>query len=205
MRRQPVPARSGKSRIDYLPFVQEGRVVRRESDRRIVRLAGAATLAVCAIFLQANLGRTSNVEERLLAAHNRARAEAGVPPLQWDEDLVQSASEWAANLAQLDDIEHYPDDPDDPDPEGENLWLGTRGHFAPEEMVGLWVAEKRNFQPGIFPANSRTGRLEDVGHYTQLVWRSTGRVGCAVAQGDAYDILVCRYREGGNVIGERPL
>ena len=71
-------------------------------------------------------------------------------------------------------------------------------------MVGRWIEEKRDFKPGIFPANSRTGRLEDVGHYTQLMWRSTERVGCAITQNADYDFLVCRYLEGGNVIGERP-
>jgi hypothetical protein len=36
------------------------------------------------------------------------------------------------------------------------------------------------------------------------MWRSTDRVGCAVTQSREYDFLVCRYREGGNVIGEQP-
>ena len=71
-------------------------------------------------------------------------------------------------------------------------------------MVGLWVAEKRNFKLGLFPANSRTGDVEVVGHYTQLIWRQTTAVGCAIAQSRSEDVLVCRYSSGGNVTGESP-
>ena len=153
---------------------------------------------------QGEADRFANFEQRVLAAHNRERVPAGIPPLRWDTRLAASAARWGAHLAKLGDLEHYPDDPTDPDPEGENLWLGTRGYFTLEAMVDRWIVEKRDFKPGIFPANSRTGKLEDVGHYTQLMWRSTDRVGCAIAQSVDYDFLVCRYLEGGNVLGERP-
>jgi hypothetical protein len=167
------------------------------------RIAAAALLAMAAPALQGNVGRLSNLDARLLAAHNRERAQAGLPPLRWDEGLAADAAPWAAHLAGLDTLEHA-DDEDEDDPEGENLWLGTKGHYSPEDMVGLWIAEKKDFRPGIFPDNSRTGDYEDVGHYTQLMWRATGRVGCAMAQGSGDEILVCRYREAGNVEGERP-
>jgi hypothetical protein len=36
-----------------------------------------------------------------------------------------------------------------------------------------------------------------------VVWRTTARVGCAMARSAREDILVCRYSEGGNVIGEQ--
>ena len=47
---------------------------------------------------------------------------------------------------------HSDDDPADPDPQGENLWAGTRGYYGPEAMVGLWVEEKKDYKP----ASSRT-------------------------------------------------
>ena len=168
------------------------------------RLTSAALLALAGAVLQGNVGMSTNLDQRLLAAHNRERSQAAIAPLQWDEDLAADAAEWGEHLAELGDLEHYPDDPDDADPQGENLFLGTKAHFTPEAMVGAWIEEKKHFKPGIFPANSRTGELDDVGHYTQLMWRSTGRVGCAVSRGGEYDILVCRYSQAGNVIGERP-
>jgi hypothetical protein len=167
------------------------------------RVMAASLIALAAPALQGNVGRLSNLESRILAAHNRERSEAGLPPLQWDASLAADAAPWAAHLARLDTLDHA-EDGDSADPQGENLWLGTNGHYSPEDMVGLWIAEKKDFRAGIFPDNSRTGDYEDVGHYTQLMWRATGRVGCALAKGAEDEILVCRYREAGNVEGERP-
>jgi hypothetical protein len=163
-----------------------------------------AALAVATPILQGSVGRLSSLDSRLLAAHNRERATAGLPALDWDSDLAASAAEWGDYLAELGDLEHAEDDPGDPDPQGENLWLGTRGHYAPEEMVGMWIEEKNLYRPGPIPNGSRTGNFADVGHYTQLMWRETRRVGCAVIPGQEYEVLVCRYRQAGNVMGERP-
>ena len=170
---------------------------------RIGRLGAAAALALVAPLIQGSTGRVSALEERLLAAHNRERSAAGLPALRWDPKLAASAAEWGGELAELGDLEHYPDDPEDPEPEGENLWLGTSGHYTPEDMVGMWIEEKAHYRPGVFPHVSRTGSLDDVGHYTQLMWRDTGTVGCALARGAADEILVCRYLTAGNVEGER--
>jgi hypothetical protein len=159
-------------------------------------------LLAAAPLLQGSTGLSSRFDARVLAAHNRERAAAGLQPLAWDEDLAAHAAEWGEHLAATGELEHADDDPGN-DPQGENLWLGTKGHFPPEEMVGMWIEEKKYYRPGIFPAVSRTGNLDDVGHYTQLMWRRTGRVGCALSRGDDYDVLVCRYLEAGNVIGER--
>jgi hypothetical protein len=168
------------------------------------RFCAVAALTLAAVQVRADAGLRSNLDARLLAAHNRERAAAGVPPLEWDQSLAADAAEWGEYLAELGDIEHFPDDPDDPDPQGENLFLGSKGHFPPEAMVGRWIDEKAHFKAGVFPDNSRTGDLEDVGHYTQLMWRTTSRVGCAVRPSEDYEILVCRYSQAGNVIGERP-
>jgi hypothetical protein len=165
----------------------------------------AASIALSAPLMTGAIDRTSNLDQRLLAAHNRERAAAGVPALVWDDSLADDAQGWADALAETSSFEHSRADPSDPETPGENLWAGTRGAFSPEEMVGYWIAEKRDYKPGPIPAVSRSGDFENVGHYTQVVWRDTGRVGCAVAEGEREDILVCRYAQGGNVIGERAL
>lgn len=168
------------------------------------RLALALSLVAASPALLATADRTGNFEARVLATHNRERAALGVRPLRWNPALAADAAAWGAHLARVGKLVHYEEAPDDVDPEGENLWAGTRAHYALEDMVGLWIAEKKNFRAGTFPANSRTGRLEDVGHYTQLMWRSSGEVGCALVPGRSDEFLVCRYAEGGNVLGERP-
>ena len=161
-------------------------------------------LALAAPFALGSIGAGTAFDQRLLIAHNEERAAIGVPPLAWSPRLAQDAAAWGAELARTGVMEHSPDDPEDPEPQGENLWAGTRGYYGPEAMVGGWIAEKKDFKPGIFPDNSRTGNWDDVGHYTQVAWRTTGQVGCAVARGAEEDFLVCRYAEGGNVEGERP-
>lgn len=169
---------------------------------RATRLVATVGLAALSILLQGSVGLRTNLDDRLLAAHNRERAAAGIAPLYWNAALAANAAEWAAELTALGDLEHAPGDPDDP--EGENLFAGTRGYYPPEAMVGMWIEEKQYFEPGVFPDNSSTGDFADVGHYTQLMWRDTRQVGCAVAPGAELDFLVCRYSAAGNVEGERP-
>jgi hypothetical protein len=79
------------------------------------------------------------------------------------------------------------------------LWMGSRGAFSVEAMVGGWSSEKRYFTRGIFPNNSNTGNWADVGHYTQMIWPTTQRVGCAIASTPRTDYLVCRYSPAGNI------
>ncbi len=104
------------------------------------RLAGALLLVCLAPALQGNLGRFSNFNERVLAAHNREREALGIAPLRWDPRLAAAASHWAAQLTSIGYLVHSEDDPYNDDPEGENLWAGTAGYYSPESMVGLGVA-----------------------------------------------------------------
>lgn len=147
-------------------------------------------------------GLNSNFEERVLAAQNRERQTRNIAPLAWNVELAADARRWAEHLAATGEFAHAPERP--VEPEGENLWAGTRGHYQIEAMVDGWVREKRYFRPGTFPDNSSTGRVEDVGHYTQLMWRQTRQVGCAMASGAREDVLVCRYSAAGNYVGEIP-
>jgi hypothetical protein len=176
-----------------------------EGSMVIAQLGGRmfAILALCAApLLMGNLGPRENLNDRLLAAQNRERAIMGVAPLKWNPTLAAGAHSWARHLARTGRFEHSPDDLA-AEPAGENLWAGTIGHYSPEAMIKLWVAEKLYYKPGVFPNNSRTGRVESVSHYTQLVWADTNEVGCALERGKVEDILVCRYARAGNVIGKR--
>jgi hypothetical protein len=98
--------------------------------------------------------------------------------------------------------------------ERENLAMAWHGTMSPEQLVDLWTREKLQLQPGSagpncpqqfgclrFPAASRTGQWEDVAHYTQMIWPTTTRVGCAIFAVD-WDYLICRYSPPGNIDGK---
>ena len=159
---------------------------------------------LAAPLLVSSTGLTSNVDARVLAAHNRERQREGLPALAWSPALAASAQAWADRLAATGAFDHAPQAERAGGEEGENLWAGTRGYYSAEAMVGLWIAEKTHFRPGRFPLNSRTGDVADVGHYTQLMWRRTSELGCGLARGREEDVLVCRYSRAGNVHGELP-
>ena len=162
----------------------------------------AAVAAVSATPALAQSSFAVQFPARILAAHNAERARAGVPPLIWDNDLETAAAAYAQQMAMTGVFAHS--DRSKRRGTGENLWMGTHGAFSIETMVGGWSSEKRFFVPGIFPNNSRSGNWEDVGHYTQMIWPTTTRIGCALASTPRIDYLVCRYATAGNMDG-RPV
>lgn len=143
-----------------------------------------------------------NLETRLLAIHNRARADVGVPPLAWDARLAAAASTYGPQLATHGRLVHSPRD--SRPGQSENLWMGTSGAYSIEEMAGGWVGERRLFRPGTFPNVSTSGNWSDVAHYTQIIWRTTTHLGCAIHRERGWDYLICRYSPQGNIAG-RPV
>jgi hypothetical protein len=143
----------------------------------------------------------SQFPARIVAAHNVERARVGMPPLVWDPALGDAAAIYAQQMAFSGQFQHS--DRSARRGTGENLWMGSHGAFSVEAMVGGWTAERRYFVPGVFPNNSSTGSWEDVGHYTQMIWPTTQRVGCALASTARVDYLVCRYATAGNIDGRR--
>ena len=142
---------------------------------------------------------TGQLASRLLAAQNRERAAVGHAPLLWDPALAASAATYGPTLARLRRLVHSPRGTRPG--QRENLAMAYHGTLSPEQLVGMWSAEKRYLRAGIFPAVSSSGNWEDVAHYTQMVWPTTTHVGCALYQAD-WDYLICRYSPPGNIDGK---
>jgi len=136
----------------------------------------------------------------ILDKHNALRQEVQLPNLAWSAKLAADARAWANHLAQIDKGEH---DVSIRGKEGENLWWGTAGDFSTGQMVDFWGNEKNEFVYGTFPACKKTPSAM-VGHYTQIIWKNTTSVGCALATNGTTDYLVCRYGPAGNIIGQKP-
>jgi hypothetical protein len=174
-----------------------------------MRLAGAMLLAVAAFGgpllataqpMPASFA-SGSIYQRVVRSQNGERERLGLRDLAWDPALAAAAASYATELAETGKWEHSPSETRQG--QGENLWMGTHAAFSPEEMVGDWVVERRLFRSGTFPNVSRSGSWHDVGHYTQLIWPTTDRVGCAVRSSADWDYLVCRYSGPGNVMGDR--
>ena len=167
----------------------------------MIRAAAAMALSLLAVpaAAQAPQGATGELAQRILAAHNRERAAVGHPPLAWDPALAGAAASYGPVLASLRQLVHSPRETRPV--QRENLAMASHGTLSPEQLVNLWSREKLLMHPGVFPAVSRTGRWEDVAHYTQMVWPTTTRVGCAIFAADM-DYLICRYSPPGNIDGK---
>jgi hypothetical protein len=139
---------------------------------------------------------------RLLMSHNAERARLGLAPLAWNSSLARDARDYARVLLQRGRLQHASHA--ERKGTGENLWMGTAGAWNSEAMVGMFLDERRHFRAAAFPDVSLTGKWSDVGHYTQIVWRGTREVGCAIDTGSGLDVLVCRYHPAGNVLGQKP-
>lgn len=123
-----------------------------------------------------------------LAAHNRVRADHCAPPLDWSAELAASAQAWADHLRDAGcAFEHsrtrY----------GENLAAGTRGALDPASATAMWYAEVAQYDW------KRGGFSMATGHFTQVVWVGTRRLGCGQSTCKGLDILVCQYDPPGNV------
>jgi uncharacterized protein YkwD len=136
----------------------------------------------------------------MLQQHNAYRSALHVPPLTWSPELALDAQAWAVNLAKHDKGQH---DLSIRGREGENLWWGTASAFSYGDMVGYWGNEKKNFVYGTFP-DCQTDKSAIVGHYTQIIWKNTVSVGCALVSNGKNDYLVCRYSPAGNEVGQKP-
>ena len=140
------------------------------------------------------------LRQTVLNAHNLARDRFGVPALAWSDELAIGAMAHAEYMVQT-GIYGHDQTPGRRKKAGENLWRGQRGVFSYDVMIGVMIDEARNFRPGVFPDNSRTGDWSQVAHYTQIVWPTTTEVGCALASSATTDYFVCRYAPTGNKDG----
>ncbi|PAN08622.1 hypothetical protein PAHAL_1G424800 [Panicum hallii] len=133
-----------------------------------------------------------------LDPHNAARRAVGLRPLRWDEGLAAYARRYAAARSSDCALVHSHG------PYGENLFRGSGGAgWTPADVVSAWVRERALYDPR---ANACRGAPGACGHYTQIVWRSTTAVGCALVTcgGGRATFGVCSYNPPGNYVGMRP-
>lgn len=82
---------------------------------------------------------------------------------------------------------------------GENI-ASTTGTMTEQQFLGLWSAEDTSF---VYEKLTSTD-VTTFGHYSQLIWRNTSYVGCAIASCSTFQFAVCDYAEGGNYLNQYP-
>ncbi|XP_074310357.1 pathogenesis-related protein 1A-like [Silene latifolia] len=132
-----------------------------------------------------------------IAAHKSARSAVGVATLVWDTNLAKYAQTYANQRAADCNLVHSATED-----YGENIAVGYgySNGFTGVDAVNLWVAEKPHYD-----YYSNTCKNGECGHYTQVVWRDTVRLGCArVTCKNGGVFVTCNYDPPGNYEGEKP-
>ena len=152
------------------------------------------------------MSRLSQEEaKRILDEHNCARARYNAGLLKWDWNLAADAQVHADRCG----FWHASAIGKLPGGQGENLSIST-GTVG----TGGWVAEER-----VYDCKTGNCRGPPCGHWTQMIWNDTDRVGCAVqrckngtvdpagkpAGWVGAELLVCRYAPPGNYRGQQPV
>ncbi len=154
---------------------------------------------------KARAGENSAVSG-ITAAHNIIRKQLGIAPLVWSDTLAEYADNWAGQLAGNNDcrLRHsrtrlY----------GENLYQASAVQWSDgkrevqkisaQHVVQRWQREEQNYDHTT--KKCQKGAL--CGHYTQIIWKNTKKVGCGMAIcADKGQVWVCTYDPPGNFIGE---
>lgn len=145
-----------------------------------------------------------NASQEYVDAHNQARTEVGVPSLKWSEFLAKAASlqvryqrdRHNCNFADLANSKYG----------GNQLWASGGFDITPRTAVETWVSEKKFYN---YENNSCAGE-HHCGVYTQVVWKNSLELGCALAkctkqpQSSSSSLTICFYNPPGNVVGEKP-
>lgn len=136
---------------------------------------------------------------QFLYGHNLVRVRKMELPLVWDSQLANYAGWWAGQRRE--DCELVHSFPEGDFKLGENIYWGSGDTWTPTDAVSAWADEEKYYT---YRSNScEEGQM--CGHYTQIVWSSTQKVGCARVVCDSGDVfMTCNYYPPGNYVGQRP-
>jgi hypothetical protein len=175
----------------------------------LVPVVALATLCACSAGDVVRPVGPAPVVPGMVDAHNRVRTKATphpqppLPPLAWSRAAAEVARGYAAKCK----FRHNSGRSD----YGENLFAMS-DHQAAAVVVPAairsWSVEAADYDL----ARNACRKSKVCGHYTQMVWRDTRAVGCAIQYCEKgapfgsgpWTLVVCNYAPPGNVVGRKP-
>jgi uncharacterized protein YkwD len=175
---------------------------------------------------------TPTDQQQIINGHQTWRSLVGSPSLTWSSTLATQAQRWAQYLKTNGLVwQQSPHSPKDGyyrgATDGENLgmgWSSGANTYTYANAISSWGEEKGCYNHGPFGcARDSCGgctssggwvNMNNIGHYTQVVWKNTQQIGCALATGVPYhnypnvdartnwNVVVCQYSPGGNIEGQ---
>ncbi|KAK7345630.1 hypothetical protein VNO77_16238 [Canavalia gladiata] len=141
----------------------------------------------------------TELAEEFLHAHNWVRNQYKLPSYVWDEKLASYARKYL--MQRYDDCKMIHSNSN----YGENLFWGKQLHWTASDATYYWYLEKKWYD---FKTLHCAPPPRACGHFTQLVWRDSTRLGCALqhCHNRAVGMLIaCEYDPPGNYENENPL
>ena len=127
---------------------------------------------------------SATFSDTCLNTHNRYRKKHGAPDLQWDKDTAAFAEQYVASQSCDADLKHSGGGEKE---YGENLALGVQ---TAEDGINFWYSEVKDYNYEKPEFSLKTG------HFTQVVWKSATKIGCAEKKCNSGIYLSCNYDKG---------
>lgn len=151
----------------------------------------------------ANLLSQKRMIKKLLEGHNKRRVEHGVPELELDQTLSDLAAEHAKYLSEHNILKHSnKKHPESDEALGENLLMVNLSdeefeNISGNELADIWYSDIKRLD------RESPDRVLTVNNFTQMVWKSSKKVGFGFAVNDSEHLyLVGYYYPAGNIINE---
>ena len=136
----------------------------------------------------------ADISNEALTGHNSFRALHGASPLTWNGDLAAAANSWASRCVfehsggQVGAFGGTPPNRSSPVTlltiyPTENLAAGAGGDFTVTDGINGWTDEAKDYDP----------QNPTYSHFTQVVWKGTKELGCALVDCPAGSIFPAEY------------
>ncbi len=167
-----------------------------------------------------NEGNITQTIQALLDVHNSARSglNKSISDLKWSPTIAKDAQLYADKMASEgiwghDTVKNQNDGYGHGN-YGENLYTSSQITSLKEASIA-WVEEENFYSYGLIGDSNTCDVGKQCGHYTQVIWKDTTLVGCAMSQykvdtfidgnnANGWNIVVCKYQKPGNYIGQTP-